>query len=427
MRPTRSLLAILAIFLGATSALAAGDTVYGFQWTKGTAVITPSLMGIANDGKDKAGVDQTVFFDGNGNLRLMFAGPNNTKHSAISSDNGTTWREDKSFTWPKFSIDSGPGAYVAVSSAPEGGYRAYVSFGEKGIASAYSKDGQVWSAEAGARLLPSDFGLQKITSSNPIKLSDGSYRMYIGDDSDYFRNCAQNPSINTNIYSAVSKDQLKWTVEPGVRIGSNVTKLCKLHPQAFVDNDGKYGVVYSVTVVPGPGSPAGYMTACFESKSGDGLNFDSGALVPVGLNGNTALSANQLNCSDPSMFIMPDKTARFFYALFGPLPEGDQIIMSIGTPAGNGNSGQGNSNASSTSSSSPSPMVSPAVTQSASPTPTPMATIAVIPVTSASPKPIASATTTAKAKSITITCVKGKLTTKVTGTNPKCPTGYTKK
>ena len=30
-------------------------------------------------------------------------------------------------------------------------------------------------------------------------------------------------------------------------------------------------------------------------------------------------------------------------------------------------------------------------------------------------------------KKITITCVKGKLTKKVTGTNPKCPTGYTKK
>ena len=397
---------LLLLLSSNSSAFAAGDTVYGFQWTKGSLIITPTLMGIPNDGKDKAGVDQTVFIDSESNLRLIFAGPNNTKHSAISKDNGTSWSEDKGFIWPKFAIDSGPGAYVAVSAAPEGGFRAYVSFGEKGIASGYSKDGRVWSAEPGVRLLPSEFGLQKITSSNPVKLSDGSYRMYIGDDSDYFRNCAQNPSISTNIYSAVSKDQLKWTVESGVRIGSNVTKLCKLHPQAFIDNDGKFGVVYSVTVTPGPGSPAGYMTACFESKSGDGINFDSGALVPVGLNGNTALSANQLNCSDPSMFIMPDKTARFFYALFGPLPEGDQIVMSIGTQAGNGNS-------------SPSPSSSPTV----------LSTPVVTPTTSPSvvPTPQPTSKSTPQAKSKTITCVKGKVTTKVSGTNPKCPKGYTQK
>jgi hypothetical protein len=46
----------------------------------------------------------------------------------------------------------------------------------------------------------------------------------------------------------------------------------------------------------------------------------------------------------------------------------------------------------------------------AAPTPTP----------SASTKPIAK-------KSVSITCVKGKMTKKVTGTNPKCPTGYKKK
>ena len=87
-----------------SSAFAAGDTVYGFQWTKGSLIITPTLMGISNDGKDKAGVDQTVFIDSESNLRLIFAGPNNTKHSAISKDNGTSWSEDKGFIWPKFEI-----------------------------------------------------------------------------------------------------------------------------------------------------------------------------------------------------------------------------------------------------------------------------------------------------------------------------------
>jgi hypothetical protein len=42
------------------------------------------------------------------------------------------------------------------------------------------------------------------------------------------------------------------------------------------------------------------------------------------------------------------------------------------------------------------------------------------------PTPTPSATTVAKVKK-TITCVKGKTTKKVSGTNPKCPTGYKKK
>jgi hypothetical protein len=33
----------------------------------------------------------------------------------------------------------------------------------------------------------------------------------------------------------------------------------------------------------------------------------------------------------------------------------------------------------------------------------------------------------AKAKNVNITCIKGKLTKKVTGSAPKCPTGYKKK
>ncbi len=41
--------------------------------------------------------------------------------------------------------------------------------------------------------------------------------------------------------------------------------------------------------------------------------------------------------------------------------------------------------------------------------------------------PTPSATVTVAKKSITITCLKGKLTKKVTGTSPKCPTGYKKK
>lgn len=53
--------------------------------------------------------------------------------------------------------------------------------------------------------------------------------------------------------------------------------------------------------------------------------------------------------------------------------------------------------------------------------PAPAATVDTKPAATVESKPVAAA------KSATITCIKGKLTKKVTGTNPKCPAGYKKK
>jgi len=64
-------------------------------------------------------------------------------------------------------------------------------------------------------------------------------------------------------------------------------------------------------------------------------------------------------------------------------------------------------------------------------TPSPNPSVSPSPRASASPAPIATPSVETKAvaaiKSTTITCIKGKLTKKVTGTSPKCPTGYKKK
>jgi uncharacterized protein (DUF1501 family) len=64
----------------------------------------------------------------------------------------------------------------------------------------------------------------------------------------------------------------------------------------------------------------------------------------------------------------------------------------------------------------------------ASATPTPTNSVEVSPTPTAKPSasssPVASATPTAKSVKKTITCVKNGKTIKVTGTNPKCPTGY---
>jgi hypothetical protein len=66
------------------------------------------------------------------------------------------------------------------------------------------------------------------------------------------------------------------------------------------------------------------------------------------------------------------------------------------------------------------------------PTPTPSSTPSPLPSVGATstPAPLASkavVVSTPKAKMVTIQCVKGKTVKKVTGVNPKCPSGYTKK
>ena len=69
---------------------------------------------------------------------------------------------------------------------------------------------------------------------------------------------------------------------------------------------------------------------------------------------------------------------------------------------------------------SPSPTPTNSVVASESPTPTPTPT----PTPSPSNTPVASPSPTAKSAKKTITCVKNGKTIRVTGTNPKCPTGY---
>lgn len=70
-----------------------------------------------------------------------------------------------------------------------------------------------------------------------------------------------------------------------------------------------------------------------------------------------------------------------------------------------------------------SPSESPSPTSSASPSASPSASIFAQPSQSSRPTSSPSSRTSAS-KKITITCVKNGMTIKVTGTNPKCPTGY---
>lgn len=73
----------------------------------------------------------------------------------------------------------------------------------------------------------------------------------------------------------------------------------------------------------------------------------------------------------------------------------------------------------------PTPTPTPLVT--ASPTPTPSPAPSVVATPSPTPSPTKNTNLVTTAKKTTIVCLKGKVTKRVTGVNPKCPAGYKKR
>lgn len=303
------------------------DTSY--SWSDPEFVVTYELMGEPSDGSSRAGVNSGGFIDGEGNLRVIFAsGPGATKKSSIvSTDGGKTFTVDQGFTWPS-GMKEGLG-HISVSVAPEGGFRAFLR-DDVGIASAHSPDGRVWTADDGYRVKASDLGIERVDGGSVVQLPDGRYRMYIGDESMYFTKCGSERPVSTTIMSATSTDQLNWVVDPGYRIGPEDTDLCKLHPHAFVDTNGDVVVIFHINNEISQ-SRGQWMSACFMARSKDGMTFDPITKLEPMLP--SLVPGNELSASDCDIVVMPDKTTRLFFSVSGPLPEGDQIAMAIGTPA----------------------------------------------------------------------------------------------
>ncbi|MEY4181212.1 MAG: hypothetical protein RLY70_4787 [Planctomycetota bacterium] len=134
--------------------------------------------------------------------------------------------------WPNDARRTGICGVVSprVVCLPGGGYRMYYSqmLPRPGfpagandydqvsarILSAYSDDGEAWTAEPGVRLSPQEGGAGdfRVVSSEVVPVGDGSrLRMYF--------ECCEGPQTVTNtIRSATSTDGLRWTVDPGVRV-----------------------------------------------------------------------------------------------------------------------------------------------------------------------------------------------------------------
>jgi hypothetical protein len=159
-----------------------------------------------------------------------------------------------------------------VVANPSGGWRLYFISGD-GIRSAVSTNGLNFTVETGFRITAQAAGFTgsaaggATSGATVIRLADGRYRMYF---SDLPR--PGDPPGGHRIKSAVSTDQLTWTVEPGIRIGPGAPVLTESaeHPFALVNPNGSVTLYYGKFTGPGSASPEGL----YESTSTDGLTFE---------------------------------------------------------------------------------------------------------------------------------------------------------
>jgi len=159
-----------------------------------------------------------------------------------------------------------------VVAIPTGGLRLFYTSGD-GIQSATSEDGLTFTVEPGFRITAEEAGFSGATAGGAtsgatvVQLADGRYRMYF---SDLPR--PGDPPGGHRVKSAVSTDQLAWTVEEGVRLGPGAPVLTDSaeHPFALANPDGTVTLYYGK--FPGPGSAS--TEGVYESTSADGLTFE---------------------------------------------------------------------------------------------------------------------------------------------------------
>lgn len=306
--------------VGVSPAHASDDITY--TWSEPRWVVTEELMGLTVADMTFAGVNSGGFIDKAGNLRVIFSSGEGarSKKSVISRDGGVTFQVDTAFTFPSGGKE-GLG-HFSFTSAPEGGFRGFIR-DDVGIMSVYSADGQTWQSEAGYRVLVSAVGVEGVDGGAVVKLPTGKYRMFIGDESSYFRVCASSRPVSTVIKSATSTDQLNWTMDPGYRLGPELSPLCKLHPHGFIDSNNDVIVVFHMNNDVSKANIDGWGGSCFFGRSVDGYTFKSLERIPVGLK---VRKGPEIYAGDCDVVVMPDKTLRLFFSNSG------LIGMSVGTP-----------------------------------------------------------------------------------------------
>ena len=168
-------------------------------------------------------------------------------------------------------LPDGSGMPRAVALASGGWRLFYINGG--GIQSAVSTDGLNFTVEDGFRITAEAAGVGSSTAgatsgATVVRLTDGSYRMYFSD----LPRPGDAPGGHW-IKSAVSTDQLSWTVEDGIRLGPGASVLTDSaeHPFALANPGGSVTLYYGKFTGPGSATTEGL----YESTSADGLTFET--------------------------------------------------------------------------------------------------------------------------------------------------------
>jgi hypothetical protein len=291
----RTTLAVAALCLLPQAARAQGPAPEG---PAGACTIVGPLLGPSDFGV-AAGLpvaDASAALLADGRVRLYMFAQGRGIVSAVS-----VTPEGASFT-PESGTRLPDGAGMPrVVRTPSGGWRLFFISGD-GIKSATSTDGLTFTVENGFRITKEAAGFTGTTvnaasGATVVRLADGRYRMYF---SDLPR--PGDPPGGHRIKSAVSADQLAWTVEAGIRVGPGAPALTDSaeHPFALANADG------SITLYYGKFAGGGGVTeGLYHSTSADGLTFEQETYdVFFG--------------NDPDLLRLADGTLVLYYGQFNP-------------------------------------------------------------------------------------------------------------
>ena len=361
--------------------------------------LTPELFGVAS-GQPVA--DVSVILLPNGKLRAYVYAQNKGIEIAESADNGKTFIR----VGNAFGGDKGNGQPRAVVLS-DGRVRLYTA-SSGGVNCSISSDGLIFTLEKANCLSASDYSeASGLSGPGVVQLSTGKWKAYF----------SGLPKAGTGpdpwqVYSASSDDGVNWIRDAGVRIGSGASSIKRSaeHPTAIRHSDDSITLFYfdNGADPAGSGKVYSYGNGLHYSHSSDGLTFSEEKWFDMSKI-DSRLSSTEMN--DPDVLLDKDGNILLFGGGFAEGFGGYINVMSL--KPGNGTapfSGDRCLAAKIVPGGSPNP---PCGANAVQPTPTVQPT----------PAPV----TKTEVKKITITCTKGKVIKKVSGTAPKCPVGYKKK
>ena len=330
-------------------------------------ILYPSMFGV-DKGLPVADVSGVVL--PNGTIRAYVFAQNKGIVIADSTDGATFTPVGNAF-----GSDRGQGMPRVVKLS-DGRFRMY-NMTSYGVSCSISTDGLSFTVEKDSCISASDFpGASKgLTGVSIVKLTDGRYRAFFSD----MVKAGTGPDPH-QVYSAISTDGLNWKADSGIRVGvgANAINRSAEHPAAVVHADGSVTLFYFDNGARQGLDSAGKqkmepqdMGLWYATSRDGGLTFSNEYKVSF-----PSAFSNSFG-NDPDVFL--DKSGNMilwaggFESSFGGYVGAVKLAKS--TSAGSGSSA------------------------------------------------VKSAPTT----KVTITCVKGKVTKKITSTKPVCPAGYKKK